>query len=94
LALNAARLASCAQRIDQKKADTIMRTDQNTVVIHRFGIGKIVRFSATLRLPNAAAGTYRVVAQLPQRDGEFQYRIKSDREPYDRVVKEDELRFA
>jgi hypothetical protein len=68
--LNAARLASCAET---KKADTIMRTDQNTVVIHRFGIGKMVRFSATLRLPNAAGGTYRVVAQLPQRDGEFQY---------------------
>jgi hypothetical protein len=92
---HAARLASCAGNIDQKKADTIMRIGyQNTVVIHRFGIGNMVRVSATFRLPNAAAGTYRIVAQLPQRDGEFQYRIKSDREPYDRVVKEDELRFA
>jgi hypothetical protein len=72
-----------------------MRTAyQNAVVIHAFGIGNMVRFSATLRLPNAVAGPYRVVAQLPERDGEFKYRIKSDREPYERIVKEDELRFA
>jgi hypothetical protein len=69
-----------------------MRTAyENAVVIHAFGIGNMVRL---LRLPNAVAGPYRVVAQLPERDGEFQYRIKSDREPYERIVKEDELRFA
>ena len=72
-----------------------MRTAyQNAVVIPAFGIGKLVLLSATFRLPNAATGPYRVLAQLPERDGEFQYRIKSDREPYERIVKEDELRFA
>jgi hypothetical protein len=69
--LNASRLASCAET---KKADTIMRTDQNTVVIHRFGIGKMVRFSATLRLPNAAGGTYRVVAQCRNATANFSIR--------------------
>jgi hypothetical protein len=34
---------------------------------------------------------YQILTQLPTRDGEFQYRIKSDRQPYQRVVKEGEL---
>jgi len=32
-----------------------------------------------------------VVCPLPSRDGEFQYRIKSSGEPYERVVRESEL---
>jgi hypothetical protein len=35
-----------------------------------------------------------VLSQLPSRDGELQYRIKSSREPYERVVKEGELEHA
>jgi hypothetical protein len=45
-------------------------------------------------LRNAAAGNYEVLAQLPERDGDLQYRIKSDREPYQRIVKEGELEQA
>jgi len=72
-----------------------MRTAYHSAaIIHRFGIGKMVCFSAPVRLPNAARGPYQILAQLPERDGEFQYRIKSDREPHDRIVKEGELRFA
>ena len=42
-------------------------------------------------LRNAVPGLYEVLAQLPARDGELQYRVKSDREPYQRSVKELEL---
>ncbi len=51
---------------------------------------------AVMRAPqrNAAAGNYEVLAQLPERDGDLQYRIKSDREPYQRIVKEGELETA
>ena len=34
---------------------------------------------------------YEISAQLPERDGKFQYRIKSGSEPYERVAREDEL---
>jgi hypothetical protein len=44
-----------------------------------------------LRIWSLAAGLYEVLALLPERDGEFQYRIKSEREPYQRIVKELEL---
>jgi hypothetical protein len=51
----------------------------------------MVRLSQAAQLRNAAAGSYEVLAQLPERDGEFQYRLKSDREPYQRIAKEHEL---
>lgn len=43
---------------------------------------------------NAVAGDYKVLCELPSRDGEAQYRIKSSSEPYERVVKEGELERA
>jgi hypothetical protein len=40
----------------------------------------------------AAGGIYEVVRQLPTNNGEFGYRIKSAREPYERAVRESHLR--
>jgi hypothetical protein len=45
----------------------------------------------SLAMPNVVEGAYTVIALLPERDGKFQYRIKSDRESCERVVKEDDL---
>ena len=39
----------------------------------------------------AALGPYHVVAQLPPRDGQLQYRIKSGCEPFYRTATENEL---
>jgi hypothetical protein len=39
----------------------------------------------------AAPGPYKIVCQLPERDGQLQYRIKSGCEPFYRTVKENEL---
>ena len=69
-----------------------MRDHRNPVVTgHRFALGHTVRLSRSLVLPNVVAGDYTIIALLPARDGEFQYRVKSTLEPYERVVKEDEL---
>jgi hypothetical protein len=56
---------------------------------HRYHVGQIVRLGSGFR--NAVVGDYKVLSRLPSRDGEFQYRIKSSREPYERMVKEGEL---
>ena len=61
---------------------------------HRFAIGNIVRLSRAAPLKNASGGPYEVMARLPEREGEPQYRIKSDREPYQRIAKEGELERA
>ena len=66
----------------------------NTSVSHRFAVGNMVRLSKTVPLRNAVPGLYEVLAQLPEREGRCQYRIKSEREPYQRIIKEDELQLA
>jgi hypothetical protein len=53
---------------------------------------KIVTFIDTcipdMFLRHAAPGDYRVLASMPDRDGDHMYRIKSPLEEHDRVVKE------
>lgn len=57
----------------------------------RFITGNVVRLSKRYPPRRAAPGPYNVVAQLPERDGQLQYRIKSGSEPFYRTVKENEL---
>jgi hypothetical protein len=81
--------------MDNIIAGAVMRAPHaDAVASHRFTAGHMVRLSRAFLLRNAAAGNYEVFAQLPERDGELQYRIKSDREPYQRIVKEGELETA
>ena len=60
---------------------------------HNFIIGNVVRLGKRFPARKAASGSYKVVAQLPERDGQFQYRIKSSSEPFYRTVAECELEF-
>jgi len=63
-------------------------------MIHRFRIGQMVRLSRRSAYQSVAEGTYQVVRQLPYCEGDYQYRVKSAREQYERVVKESELDAA
>jgi hypothetical protein len=56
--------------------------------IHKFKIGDTVFLKGTLNVPG---GAYTISGQLPERNGEYEYRIKSAREPHHRVVRESEL---
>jgi hypothetical protein len=58
---------------------------------HSFITGTMVRLRRRFPPREAAPGPYEVVAQLPERDGQFQYRIKSGCEPFYRTVNENEL---
>jgi hypothetical protein len=58
---------------------------------HSFIAGNVVRLSKRVPPRNAAPGPYKVVAQLPERDGQLQYRVKSGCEPFYRTVTENEL---
>ena len=57
----------------------------------RFRMGQTVRLVRS-SLRTAADGEFKIVRSLPDDGGETQYRIKSVREPHDRVVKESDLR--
>jgi hypothetical protein len=60
---------------------------------HRFRAGQAVRLVRS-SLRSAADGEFEIVRPLPDEGGETQYRIKSAREPHDRVVKESDLQIA
>lgn len=55
---------------------------------HKFKIGQTVFLERSLHLPG---GAYVITKKLPERDGEFEYRIKSVNEPHERVVRESQL---
>ena len=58
---------------------------------NKFKLGQTVFLQPTIFNRDAARGAYEVTKQLPERDGQFEYRIKSSREPHERVAKESEL---
>jgi hypothetical protein len=58
---------------------------------HQFRLGQTVRLVRS-SLRSAADGEFKIVRSLPDDGGETQYRIKSVREPHERVVKESDLR--
>ena len=57
---------------------------------HKFQIGQTVFLTASLGR-DIPAGAYIVTKKLPERSGEFEYRVKSANEPHERVVRESEL---
>ena len=59
---------------------------------HKFHLGQKVALAERGLRGNATRGTYTIIKMLPERDGEFDYRIKSVSEPHERVARESELR--
>jgi len=55
--------------------------------IHKFKIGQIVELSPAFTR-NIPGGVYKITKQLPERNGEFKYRIKSINKLHERVVRE------
>jgi hypothetical protein len=62
------------------------------VADHKFRLGQRVSLAVSVLRHGAASGAYTIIKKLPERDGEFDYRIKSVSESHERVVRESELR--
>ena len=62
----------------------------------QFNSGQAVLLRRSLSNRSAVGGEYKIVQRLPESDtsGEPQYRIKSSREPHERVVMESDLEKA
>jgi|tagenome__1003787_1003787.scaffolds.fasta_scaffold18545306_1 hypothetical protein len=58
---------------------------------HRFEVGENVYYTSGMAGRFGARGLFQVVRQLPWEGDEFQYRIKRQGEPYERVAKESQL---
>jgi hypothetical protein len=61
------------------------------IAAHKFKLGRAVFLQPTMGNRGTAVARYEVTKQLPTRDAEFEYRIKSSAELYERAVKESEL---
>jgi uncharacterized protein YjbK len=59
--------------------------------MHKFHLGQAVAYHPRQGIW-AARGAYVVTAKLPERDGEFEYRIRSALEEHERLARESELR--
>lgn len=58
---------------------------------HKFYIGQTVYLDPSFAR-NIPGGAYIVTKKLPEREGEFEYRVKGVNEPHERVVQENQLR--
>ena len=82
LATNCGRIAARQEQLEGKD------------MAHLFRSGQSVRLNRGFANRTAPEGLYQVVKQLPDNGGDPQYRIKSAREPHERVVKESDLERA
>jgi hypothetical protein len=83
---------SAAERgTNRRESFTMRELHEHKLSTHSFMTGNVVRLSKRFPPRNAAPGPYKVVAQLPERGGQFQYRVKSVCEPFYRTVTENEL---
>jgi hypothetical protein len=58
---------------------------------HRFTVGQTVRFSPDRNQQSAGRGSFKVVRLLPEDASILQYRVKSQLDGHERVVREDQL---
>lgn len=61
---------------------------------HKYCVGQTVHFTASNVSRPAATGTYEVIRLLPTDGDDYQYRIKSTTEAFERVAKESQLANA
>jgi hypothetical protein len=84
-----------------KAADAMIRTlsppmqpvggQDITVMAHKYQVGETVYYTSPTFGRAAATGSYTVVKLLPSEGDDYQYRIKSSGEAFERVAKESQL---
>jgi len=58
---------------------------------HKFAVGQTVRFSPDRNQEHTARGSFKIVRLLPEESSVFQYRVKSQMDGNERVMREDQL---
>lgn len=59
--------------------------------VHKFAVGQTVSFSPDRQQLGTARGRFKVVRLLPEATNVLQYRVKSQTDGHERVVREDQL---
>ena len=55
--------------------------------MRQFSVGELVTVIPDMFLRHAAPGDYKIIASMPDRDGEHMYRIRSPLEEHERAVR-------
>lgn len=58
---------------------------------HKFAVGQTVRFSPDRQQLRSGRGSFKVMRLLPETASVLQYRVKSQADGHERVVREDQL---
>jgi uncharacterized protein (UPF0254 family) len=89
--MNSAALRTDAQSmaLAGRRIRSIMTTEK-AVTNHKFKIGQSVNYTSGL-FGASVSGVYQITQLLPPEGDDFQYKIKSAREPHERVAKESQL---
>ena len=66
-------------------------THEAPVRLHKYQVGETVYYTSPTFGRTAATGSYTVVKLLPSEGDDYQYRIKSSGEAFERVAKESQL---
>ena len=74
-----------------KRSGGVFEFRRTALKEHRFQIGQTVYFTSRPIGHMATNGTYRIVKLLPSEGDDYQYRIKSTSEAFERVAKESQL---
>jgi hypothetical protein len=61
------------------------------MAIHKFAVGQAVRFSPDRGQEHAKGGLFKIIRLLPEAGDALQYRVKSETDGHERVVREDQL---
>lgn len=64
---------------------------EQNMATHKFAVGQALQFSPSLGEDSRRKGRYKVVRQLPETANMLQYRIKSEIDGHERVVREDQV---
>ncbi|MDP2411861.1 MAG: hypothetical protein Q8M26_16445 [Pseudolabrys sp.] len=64
---------------------------EQPVKAHRYTVGETVYYTSPTFGRTAATGSYTVIKLLPSESDDYQYRIKSNVEAFERVAKESQL---
>jgi hypothetical protein len=60
-------------------------------VQHKFAVGQTVRFLPDLGQGSPGSGSFKIIRRLPEAASVLQYRVKSQLDGHERVVREDQL---
>ena len=66
-------------------------TSDLPIIAHKYQVGETVYYNSPTFGRTAASGNYTVVKLLPSEGDDYQYRIKSSGEAFERVAKESQL---